>query len=98
VIVSKRRTISLDDLSPQYRSPNGKTEQVTFSVGSSLDEVERELIDRTIEFAAGNKTQAARMLGVGVRTLYRRLERYAGGEMVAGRNGASITRRSGSGV
>ncbi len=86
MIVSKRRTISLDDLPPQFRSPNGKVEQVTFPVGSSLDEVERELIGRTIELAAGNKTQAARMLGLGVRTLYRRLERYSGGELVSRRN------------
>ena len=93
VIVSKQRTISLDDLPPQFSSPNGKTEQVTFPVGSSLDEVERALIDRTIELTAGNKTLAARMLGLGVRTLYRRLERYAGSEMAGarsdrGRNGS----------
>ncbi len=93
VIVSKRRTISLDDLPPQYRSPNGKVEHVTFPVGSSLDEVERELIGRTIEFTAGNKTRAAQMLGVGVRTLYRRLERYAGGETLGCRNGDAIVRR-----
>jgi transcriptional regulator with PAS, ATPase and Fis domain len=95
VIVSKRRTISLDDLPPQYRSPNGKVEHVTFPVGSSLDEVERELIGRTIEFTAGNKTRAAQMLGVGVRTLYRRLERYAGDEPVSRRNAASIAGRDG---
>ena len=95
VIVSKRRTISLDDLPPQLRSPNGNVEHVTFLVGSSLDEVERELIGRTIQLTAGNKTQAARMLGLGVRTLYRRLDRYAGNEMADARNGASITRRNG---
>jgi transcriptional regulator with PAS, ATPase and Fis domain len=93
VIVSKQRTISLDDLPPQFRSPNGKVEQVTFPVGSSLDEVERELIGRTIELTAGNKTLAARMLGLGVRTLYRRLERYGGREVAGARNGAGIARR-----
>ena len=84
VIVSKQRTISLDDLPSQYRSPNGKVEHVTFPVGSRLDDVERELISRTIELTAGNKTQAARMLGLGVRTLYRRLERYAAKDLVVG--------------
>ena len=98
VIVSKRRTISLDDLPPQYRSPNGKVEYVTVPVGSSLDEVERELIGRTIELTAGNKTLAARMLGVGVRTLYRRLERYAGSEAAGRRNGDGIVPRNGSGA
>jgi DNA-binding NtrC family response regulator len=98
VIVSKQRTISLHDLPPQFRSRNGNVEHVTFPVGSSLDDVERELIGRTIDLAAGNKTLAARMLGLGVRTLYRRLERYAGSEMASARNGASIARRNGSGV
>ena len=64
---------------------NGKVECLAVPVGSSLDEVERELIGRTIAFTAGNKTQAARMLGLGVRTLYRRLERYANGDPGDGR-------------
>jgi two-component system response regulator HydG len=96
VIVSKQRTISLDDLPPQLRAPNGNVEHVTFPVGSSLDEVERELIGRTIDLAAGNKTQAARMLGVGVRTLYRRLERYTANDPQACRNGDGSTGRSNS--
>ena len=96
VIVSKQRTISLDDLPPEFCSTNGKVECLTVPVGSSLDEVERELIGRTIEFTAGNKTKAARMLGLGVRTLYRRLERYAGNELADARNGPGVARRNGS--
>ena len=98
VIVSKQRTISLDDLPPQLCSPDGKVECLAVPVGSSLDEVERELIDRTIEFTAGNKTLAARMLGVGVRTLYRRLERYADSEPACRRTGDRIVPRNGSGA
>jgi len=94
VIVSKRRTISLDDLPPQFRSPNGQIQYVNVPVGSSLDAVERELIGRTIEFTAGNKTLAAQMLGVGVRTLYRRLERYAGTEPTARRISTGAVRRT----
>lgn len=98
VIVCNGRTISLDDLPADLHSPNKKVEQVTFPVGSSLDEVERELICRTIEMASGNKTQAARMLGLGVRTLYRRLERYADSERVGRRNGDGSVRRNESGI
>jgi DNA-binding NtrC family response regulator len=43
--------------------------------GCSLQDVEREMICRTIEFAGGNKTKAAEMLGISLRTLYNRLER-----------------------
>ncbi|MGH7780024.1 MAG: helix-turn-helix domain-containing protein [Candidatus Binataceae bacterium] len=96
VILSKQRTISLDDLLPQFCSPDGKVECLAVPVGSSLDDVERELIGRTIEFTAGNKTLAARMLGLGVRTLYRRLERYAGSETLGMENCRSTPRRGGS--
>jgi DNA-binding NtrC family response regulator len=45
-------------------------------LGASLDDVERELIKRTIEFSGGNKSRAAEILGVSLKTLYNRLERY----------------------
>jgi DNA-binding NtrC family response regulator len=46
-------------------------------LGTTLEEVEQELISRTIEFAGGNKTHAAEILGVATKTLYNRLERYS---------------------
>ena len=44
-----------------------------------LEEVERRYILRVVEATGGNKTLAARVLGLGRKTLYRKLERYAGG-------------------
>ena len=40
-----------------------------------MQDMEREMITRTIEFVGGNKTKAAEMLGISLRTLYNRLER-----------------------
>ena len=37
---------------------------------------QRELILETLRKTDGNKTQAAKILGIGVRTLYRKLEEY----------------------
>ena len=42
----------------------------------SLEEMERELIRRTLEQTRGNRTRAARMLRIGVRTLQRKILRY----------------------
>ncbi len=42
----------------------------------TLSELERRYIDRVLAATAGNKAQAARVLGLDRRTLYRKLERY----------------------
>jgi two-component system response regulator HydG len=42
----------------------------------SLEEVERRYILRVLESVGGNKTSAARILGLDRRTLYRKLERW----------------------
>jgi DNA-binding NtrC family response regulator len=47
-----------------------------FRVGESLQELEKVAIARTLEAVAGNRRQAARMLGIGERTLYRKLKEY----------------------
>ena len=41
-----------------------------------LEEVERRYILRVLEAVGGNKTQAAQVLGLDRKTLYRKLERY----------------------
>ena len=46
---------------------------VTIRVGQPLVEVEREMIQRTLEQAHGNRTKAAGVLGISVRTLYTKL-------------------------
>ncbi len=43
----------------------------------SLEEVEKLYILSTLELAEGNKTQAAKLLGISVRNLYRKLESYS---------------------
>ncbi len=66
LIVSRGPMITVADLPFELR------------LGMSLDEVERELIIRTIDFTGGNKSRAAEVLGVSLKTLYNRLERYQG--------------------
>jgi two-component system, NtrC family, response regulator HydG len=45
----------------------------------TLDEVERRYIEQVLALSADNKSQAARLLGLDRRTLYRKLERYEQG-------------------
>jgi DNA-binding NtrC family response regulator len=52
-------------------SPGGRTR-----AGSTLREMERELIRRTLARHEGNRTHAARALRIGVRTLQRKIQSY----------------------
>jgi DNA-binding NtrC family response regulator len=47
--------------------------------GFTLDQLEREYIERVLEVEGGNKTRAAQRLGLDRKTLYRKLEEYAAG-------------------
>ncbi len=63
--------------SPAPTSPASATPPpLTSLVGRSLEEVERELILATLEAVGGNRAQAAKTLGIGERTLYRKLKSY----------------------
>jgi DNA-binding NtrC family response regulator len=76
LIVSRGPLITVADLPPELRSIGRQDLNFQVRVGSSLDQVERALIYKTVEFAGGNKTRAAEILGVSLKTLYNRLERY----------------------
>ena len=54
------------------------------AVGTPLAEVERELIEATIEFCDGSIPRAARMLELSPSTIYRKLESWTGGQRRAG--------------
>ena len=52
----------------------GEASAIHFRVGQSLADLEREAIQRTLHAVDGDKDAAARILGIGVATLYRRLK------------------------
>lgn len=66
----------VNELPEEIRTSANHESYFTVFLGSSLNEVERELIRRTIAFADGNKSRASELLGVPRRTLYGKLERY----------------------
>jgi DNA-binding NtrC family response regulator len=49
---------------------------VTIAPGMTVDEAEEKLIMATLESAAGNKTRAAEMLGISLKTLHNKLNRF----------------------
>lgn len=52
-------------------------EKVTEIPGDfNVEEMEKDLIQRALEFTKGNRKKAAQLLGIGERTLYRKLDKY----------------------
>jgi two-component system response regulator HydG len=45
-------------------------------VGQPLSEIERWAIEQTLQLTNGNREETARILGIGARTLYRKLDKY----------------------
>jgi DNA-binding NtrC family response regulator len=77
LVVAKGPLITPNDLPAEFRwAGNSEASQVQVRLGTTIDDAERELITRTIEFAGGNKTRAAEILGISAKTLYNKLERY----------------------
>jgi len=52
------------------------TERVSVPIGTSIAEMERTLIEATLARCDGNKREAARILGVSLKTLYNGLHEY----------------------
>jgi len=62
------------DLAAPSLAPN---EVVPLLIGSTVGEIERELVLQTLARCDGNRTRAARVLGVSVRTLRNKIRQYA---------------------
>jgi two-component system response regulator HydG len=45
-------------------------------IGKTMDEIERWAIEETLKMTAGNREEAAKILDIGARTLYRKLDKY----------------------
>jgi DNA-binding NtrC family response regulator len=65
-------TIDPLDSTPE---PNGG--QVIYKAGMTMSDVERAAIDAALRETRGNRRKAAETLGIGERTLYRKLKEYA---------------------
>jgi DNA-binding NtrC family response regulator len=65
-----------EDLPMSIRPANAPQAPLELIPGTKLEEMERELIRRTLEHTGGNRTHSASLLGIGVRTLQRKIRSY----------------------
>lgn len=77
VLLGRNETLGIDDLPSQLRDGEQRPPlAAALASGLTLRELEREYIKRVLENTAGNKSEAAKILGVDRTTLYRKLEEF----------------------
>jgi two-component system response regulator HydG len=79
VALARYEEITVDDLPEKIRAYRSSHVLIAAEDPSELvplEEAERRYILRVLESVGGNKTLAARVLGIGRKTLYRKLEQY----------------------
>jgi DNA-binding NtrC family response regulator len=54
----------------------GNSIGIEVELPSTMDEIEKQVIQATLDYADGDKTRAARLLNIGRRTLYRKIDEY----------------------
>jgi DNA-binding NtrC family response regulator len=73
VVMCRKPVISVDDLPPALQSSSDDEGWVKVPLDCSLEEAEKIIIKAAIGFHKGNKTKAAEVLGIGRKTLHRKI-------------------------
>ncbi|NLF32776.1 MAG: sigma-54-dependent Fis family transcriptional regulator [Planctomycetes bacterium] len=68
--------LTLDDLPDEIYAAPAAEPSAGPLVGMSIQDAEKELIRNTLKMVGGNREQAASILGIGERTLYRKIKEY----------------------
>jgi two-component system response regulator HydG len=82
VVVDYDEVLDVDDLPPELAGGDGQAplptavDGLASLVGRPLSELEGLLIGETLKATGGNREEAAAMLGIGERTLYRKIKEY----------------------
>ena len=76
VVTAQGPELMETDLPGHIYEPDGVPHGGLTAVGTTIEELERELIRNTLASVGGHRKQAAVLLGIGERTLYRKIAEY----------------------
>ena len=78
VVLAAGEKLTVDCLPPEIHRPPQEMTDKQFGqlAGISIADAEKELIRNTLKMVGGNREQAAKILGIGERTLYRKIKDY----------------------
>jgi two-component system, NtrC family, response regulator HydG len=81
VVIDFDGVLDVDDLTEDLQTgaaalPGDRSDRVDHFIGKSLEDIEKHYITETLKLTGGNREEAAKLLGIGERTLYRKLKEY----------------------
>ena len=74
VVLTRSSIISAADFPETVVGSDQASRHLVISIGTPLEEVEDRLIEETLRYTKGDKTLAAKLLGIATRTIYRRMK------------------------
>ena len=74
VVMSRNDTLTVENFLIQEEDDEG--DNISVKVGSSIKDVEKQLILKTLSECSGNRTRASELLGVSIRTIRNKLKEY----------------------
>ena len=76
VVTCADQKVDVDHLPSRIRDAQSETDTITVELGSSLADVERALIEKTLAHMTANRKEAAALLGISVRALQYKIKAY----------------------
>lgn len=80
VVLDTDGWLDVDDLPPELadvqEAPVASAPATAHLIGRTMDDIEKWAIEQTLKLTDGNREETARILGIGARTLYRKLDKY----------------------
>jgi two-component system response regulator HydG len=73
VVLGRGKELTATDLPAHITSAERRGTELSFSLGTPLEEIEGRVIKATLEHTRGDKQLAAQLLGISARTIYRKL-------------------------
>ncbi len=74
LVINGPEVIDVQHLPQEIRNLKERPEVVSIKIGTPLEDVEKEILIQTLKATKGNKRKAAKLLGINVRTIHRKME------------------------
>jgi DNA-binding NtrC family response regulator len=75
-LVCNNTTLKVEHLPSRFHKQTNKIPKISFKIGTSLSEVEREMVISALTATNNNRKEAALLLGISRRALYNKLEKH----------------------